>query len=66
MKLGSTTKSNKANKRTSKKIDDNVMSGNCNVIAIFSIYGHFRAIGKPDYRPIVCKTYIFINSNLLS
>ena len=66
MKLGSKTKPNKTNKRTSKKIDDNVMSRNCNVIAIFSIHGHFGAIGKPDSRRVVCKTYIFINSNLLS
>ena len=42
------------------------MSKNCDVIAIFSIYGQFGAIWKPDSGRIVCKTYIFINSNLLS
>ena len=42
------------------------MSANCNVIVIFPIYGQFGAIRKPDSRPIVCKTYIFINNNLLS
>ena len=38
----------------------------CDVTAIFSIYGQFGAILKPDSRSIVCKTYVFINSNLLS
>ena len=42
------------------------MSENCDVIAIFSIYGQFGAIWKPDSRRIVCKTYISNNSNLLS
>ena len=31
-----------------------------------SIYGKFGAVRKPDSRRIVCKTYISINSNLLS
>ena len=59
MKLGPVTKPGKKNKITSKKIDDDV-------IAIFPIYGQFRATRKPDSGRIVCKTYIFINSNLLS
>ena len=42
------------------------MSANCNFIVIFPIYGQFGAIRKPDSGRIVCKTYIFINSNLLS
>ena len=42
------------------------MSENCDVIAIFPIYGQFGAIRKPDSWRIVCKTYFFINSNLLS
>ena len=42
------------------------MSANWDVIVTFPIYGHFGAIWKPDSRRIVCKTYIFINSNLLS
>ena len=66
MKLGPVTKLDKRNKTTSKKFDNNVMSKNCDVIAIFSIYGQFGAIWKPDSGRIVCKTYIFINSNLLS
>ena len=66
MKLGPVTKLDKRNKTTSKKIDDDVMSENCDVIAIFPIYGQFGAIWKPDSGRIVCKTYIFINSNLLS
>ena len=66
MKLGPETKLDKKNKTTSKKFDDDVMSENCDVIVIFPIYGQFGAIRKPDSGRIVCKTYIFINSNLLS
>ena len=42
------------------------MSGNYDVIVIFPIFGQFGAIWKLDSGCIVCKTYIFINSNLLS
>ena len=66
MKLGPVTKLDKRNKTTSKKFDDDVMSENCDVIVIFPIYGQFGAIRKPDSGRIVCKTYIFINSKLLS
>ena len=66
MKPGPVTKLDKRNKITSKKFDDDVMSPNCYLIVIFSIYGQFGAIRKPDSGRIVCKTYIFINSNLLS
>ena len=52
--------------RVKKKTDDNVMSGNCDIIVIFLIYGQFGAIRKADSGYIVCKTYIFINNNLLS
>ena len=48
-----------------KKIDNNVMSNNCDVIVIFLIYCQFGAIRKPDSGKMVCKTYIFNNSNLL-
>ena len=66
MKLGLLTKLDKRNKSTPKKIDKNVMSEYCDVIAIFPICNQFGAIQKPDSVSIVCKTYIFINSNLLS
>ena len=42
------------------------MSENCDVIEIFPIYSQFGAIPKPDSGCTVCKTYIFIKSNLLS
>ena len=32
----------------------------------FLIYGQFEAIRKPDFGRLVGKTYIYINSNLLS
>ena len=66
MKLGPVTKLDKRNKTISKNFDDDVTSENCDVIAIFPIYGQFGAIWKPDSGRIVCKIYIFINSNLLS
>ena len=66
MKLGTVTKLDKRNTATSKKIYDYIMLANCDVVVIFSIYGQFGAIPKPDSRRIVYKTYIFINSNFLS
>ena len=66
MKPKPVTESDRRNKTTSKKFDDDVMSENCDVIAIFPIYGQFGAIRKPDSRRIICKTYFFINNNLLS
>ena len=66
MKLGPVTKIDKRNKTTAKIFDHYVMSENCDVIVIFSIYGQFGAIWKPDSGYLVCKTYISINSNLLS
>ena len=66
MNVGPVTKLHKRNKTTSKKFDDDVMSANCDVIVIFPIYSPFGAIWKPDSGRMVCKTYIFINSNFLS
>ena len=42
------------------------MSANYDVIVIFPIYGQFRAIRKVHSKSMVCKTYIFIKSKLLS
>ena len=56
MKLGPITKLYKRNKV--KKIDDDLMSENCDVVAILPIYGQFRAIREPDSGGhIVCKTF---------
>ena len=66
MKLGPLTKIDKRNKKTLKKFDYDVMSKNCNVIVIFPFYSQFGAIRKPNSGHVVCKTYIFNNSNLLS
>ena len=66
MKLGPLTKLDKRNRITSKIFDDDVMSANCDIIAIFPAYGQFGAIRKPDSGCLICKTYIFIKSNLLS
>ena len=66
MKLGPVTKCDKKKKKNSKKIDDGVMSENCDAIVIFRIFCHFRAVHKPDSGHRVCKKYVFSNSNLLS
>ena len=42
------------------------MLANCDVIVIFPTYGQFEAIRKPTSESMVFKTYIFIDSNLLS
>ena len=61
-KLGPVTKLDKRNTAT---FDDDVMSTNyLNVIVIFPIYGQFGAIWKLDSKRMVCKTVIFINSNI--
>ena len=64
MKLGSVTKPDKRNKIRSRYFEDNVMSKNYAIIAIFSIYGQSGTIWKPDSGRIVCKTCIFIKTNL--
>ena len=56
MKLGPVTKLDKRNKTTSKKIDNDVMSENCDVMAIFPIYGQSGAFQKLDYGGMVYKT----------
>ena len=66
MKLGPVTKLGKRNKIPSKNFDNDVILENYDVIAIFPIYAKFGATRKPDSRRIVYKTYIFINTNLLS
>ena len=65
MKLGPVTKLYKRNKSTSKIFDDDVMSENCDIFVIFPIFGQFGAIWKPDFGCMVCKTYVFINSDLI-
>ena len=64
MKLGSVTKLDKRSKTTSETFDDDVISGNCDVIVIFLIYDQVRAIRKPDSRLTVCKDFISLKSNL--
>ena len=66
MKPGPVTKLNKRNNATSKKYDVDVMSENCDVIVIFRIFGQFGEVRRTDSGHIVCKSYVFSNSNLLS
>ena len=65
MKLGSVTKFDQKNKTKSKKKKKNEESKNCDIIVIFPSYGQFGTIQKPDYRRMVCKIYVLINSNIL-
>ena len=63
MTHGPVTKSDERNSVTSKKIVNDVMSANCDVIVFFfPIYGQFAAIWKPDSGRMVYKTYIYINN----
>ena len=48
MKLVPVTKIDNKNKATSKKIGDDAMTANCDVIVIFPIYDQFGTIRKPD------------------
>ena len=57
MKLGPVTKLNKGNKTKPKKFDHEVMSQNCDVIVIFSIYCQFGGIRNPDSGCLVGKSY---------
>ena len=41
------------------------MPENCVVNAFFLIYDKFGEIQKPDFGRIVCKTFNFVNSDLL-
>ena len=66
MKLGPETKTDKRNTATSKKLDNGVMSTNCNVTVILPTYNQFGAIFKEDSGRMVCNTYIFTNSIILS
>ena len=65
MKLGTVTKLYKK-KITPKKHEDDVISENCDLNAIFSIYGQFGTTWEPDSGCRVYKIYVFVNSNLLS
>ena len=64
MKLRTVTKGDKRNEPMPKKIDDDVISSN--VVVKFSTNDQFGTIWKLVSRRMVWKTYIFINSNLLS
>ena len=59
------TKLDKRNTSTSKKIDDYVMSANCDLIVFIPIYGQFTVIRKPRSGRMVYKVSLFINNNLI-
>ena len=66
MKLATVTKLDKRNKKKETNLTMTSCQKKCEVNAIFSIYGQFGAIRKPDSGRLVCKTYLFINDNLSS
>ena len=59
MKLGPVTKRDKENTGTSKKLDDDVMLADCDVIVFSPIYGPFADIRKPDFRCMIYKKLTF-------
>ena len=65
MKFGRVTKPNKRSMTNSKKVDNDVISQNCDFVVFFLIYCKFAAISELCSRRMVSKSYIFINSNLL-
>ena len=64
VRSGRIKKTNK--KKTPEKFNDDVLSENYDVIVIFPTYSQFKATQKQDSGRIVCKCYVFINSNVLS
>ena len=66
LKLGPATKYDNRKTTTSKKVDNDVMSKNCDAIVIFPICGQFKPIWKPDSGRMFCKFYIFISRYFLS
>ena len=59
MTVGTVTRHDKRNIITSKKFGNDVISENCDVIAVFPICGQSGAIRKPEYRCIVYKNFYF-------
>ena len=55
MKFRPVTKLDKGNKML-EKVEDDVMSGNCDIIVIYPIYCQFGAIQKVDSGLLVCKS----------
>ena len=53
MKHQPVIKLDKRNTTTSKKIDNDIILRNCDLIVFFPIYGQFAAIGKPDLERMV-------------
>ena len=51
-------KRDQRNKTTTTKFHNEVRSAYCDVIVVFSIYGRFGVIQKPDFERIVWKTHI--------
>ena len=66
MKLGRVTKLDKKNKATSKKFNNNLMSGNCNVMVSFGVFFPISAVRRPDSGHGVCRNYVFSKNNLCS
>ena len=54
MKLRPVIEFDKGNTGNVKKINDDTMSVNCDVIVFFPIYGQSGAIWKPDAECMVC------------
>ena len=65
MKLGTVTKLDKRNKTASKKLTVTSCRKIVASLSFLRFMAKFSVILKPDSGRTVCKTYIFINSNIL-
>ena len=64
MRLGPVTEPDERKTTTLKKIDDDVISANCDVIVYSPIYDQFETIRKPDSKCMVSNTCISIKVTL--
>ena len=62
MKLGPLTKAEKSNTATSKKVGNDVMAEDFDVIVFFTIYGHTVTIRKRDSGRMVYKFSLTVTS----
>ena len=65
MKLGILSKLKKKNSMAPRKLDNEVILSNYDIIVILLIYGQFEAIQKPDSRCMGHNSYFLISKLFL-
>ena len=66
MKLEQQLNLTRERRQCQKKFNEDFVLVDFKIIVIFAIYDQFVPTRKPESGRIVCKSYIFIDSNLLS